>query len=61
MSSRNRVGFGGILLYLYLIISQVMTLYFWYQWAQDHSFVSTVFIGPFVSELKGLLWIFFIW
>lgn len=47
--------------YIYLIISQIMTLYFWWQWAQDHSFWSSVFIGPIVGELKGLFWIFFIW
>ena len=50
---------GITLLYIYLIISQVMTLYFWYLWAQDHGFWSTIFFGPIVGEFKGLLFPFF--
>jgi hypothetical protein len=46
---------------IYLIISQIMTCYFWWQWAQGHGFWSSMLIGPLVGELKGLLWIFFIW
>jgi len=46
-------------LYAYLILSQVFTLYFWYLWAQDHGFWSSVFIGPIVGEFQGLLWPFF--
>lgn len=52
--------FGITLLIIYLIISQVMTLYFWYLWAQDHGFWSTIFFGPIVGEFKGLLFPFFI-
>ncbi len=47
--------------YIYLIISQIMTLYFWWQWAKVHGFLSSVIVGPIVGELKGLLWIYFIW
>jgi hypothetical protein len=47
--------------YGYLIISQIMTLYFWWLWSHDHGFWSSVLVGPIVGELKGLLWIFFIW
>lgn len=50
-----------IALMIYLFISQIMACYFWWQWAQDHSFLSSAFIGPIVGEFKGLLWIFFIW
>ena len=46
---------------IYLIISQIMTLYFWWLWAQDHGFWSSLLIGPIVGELKGIFWIFFIW
>ena len=46
--------------YLYLIISQFMAAYFWWDYAQNHGFLSTMVIGPFVAEFKGLLWIFFI-
>jgi hypothetical protein len=51
---------GITLLYIYLALSQVMTLYFWYLWAQDHGFWSTVFFGPIVGEFKGLLFPFFL-
>jgi len=57
----NGANFLMIILWLYVIISQFMTFYFWYQWAQDHSFWSTFIAGFFVSEFKGILWIFFIW
>jgi hypothetical protein len=45
---------------LYVIISQVCAVYFWYLWAQDHEFLSTLILGPIVGEIKGLLWPFFI-
>lgn len=56
----NGSGIFIIIGYLYLIISQIMTLYFWWQWAQDHGFWSSILIGPLVGEFKGLLWVFFI-
>jgi len=61
--SNNDSGtnFLVIIGYIYLIISQIMTLYFWWQWAQDHGFWSSILLGPLVGEFKGLLWIFFIW
>ena len=46
-------------LYIYLAISQVSACYFWYLWAQDHGFWSSLFIGPLVGEFQGLLWPFF--
>lgn len=52
--------FFGILLIIYGLISQVFALYFWYLWAQDHGFWSTVFLGPIVGEFKGLLFPFFL-
>lgn len=57
---KDSLSFFGFLLYLYLIIAHVGTLYFWYLWSQDHGFLSTIFIGPFVAEFKGLLFPFFI-
>lgn len=51
---------GGVLLIIYFIVAQVFAMYFWYLWAQDHGFWSTIFLGPIVGEIKGLLWIFFI-
>jgi surface polysaccharide O-acyltransferase-like enzyme len=45
---------------LYFTISGFMTFYFWYLYAQEESFMKTLFIGPIVSMLKGLFWIFYI-
>lgn len=62
MSNNNsETSLPLIIVYFYLIISQFMTLYFWWKWAQDNGFWSTILIGPIVGEFKGLLWIFFIW
>jgi hypothetical protein len=47
--------------YIYLIISQIMTIYFWWQYAHEHGFWGSIFIAPFVAEFKGILWVFFIW
>ena len=49
-----------ISLVLYFLISQIMMIYFWYLWAQNHDFLVAMFIGPIVGEFKGLLWPFFI-
>jgi len=51
---------GAIIIYIYLLIAHVFTFYFWYQWAQNHSFLNSLFIGPIVAEFKGLLFPFFI-
>jgi len=48
------------LLAIYFIISQFMAVYFWYTFAQNHDFFITLFIGPFIAEIKGFLWPFFI-
>jgi len=50
----------GILLVIYIFVSQIMAMYFWYLWAQDHGFWNSLFIGPIVGEFKGLLFPFFI-
>lgn len=49
------------IIYVYLIIGQIMAVYFWWQLAQENSFLYSITIGPFLAEIKGLLWIFFIW
>ena len=49
-----------IILQIYMIMSQIFMLYFWYEWSQYHGFLNTLIIGPFVSEFKGLLFPFFI-
>ena len=52
----------GMLIYTYLTASQICAIYFWYLWAHEpsHGFLSSLFIGPIVGELKGLVWPFFI-
>ena len=50
---------GACLFYVYLFVAHIFTFYFWYQWAQTHSFLNTLFLGPFVAEIKGLLFPFF--
>lgn len=57
---RNWIKILGIIGYVYVIISQIMTLYFWWQWALEHNLLSSIFIGPIVGEFKGLLWFLFI-
>lgn len=49
-----------LLIVIYFIMSQLCTLWFWYIWAQTHSFLNSLFLGPIVSELKGIFWPFFI-
>ena len=51
---------GVFILYAYLFVAHLFTFYFWYEWAQTHSFLNSVFLGPFVAEIKGLLFPFFI-
>lgn len=47
---------------LYFIISQIMTIVFFIGYCRsDDSLLEIIFIDSFLSELKGLLWIFFIW
>jgi len=50
---------GMILLSVYLFVSQIYVLYFWYLYSKTHDFINTLFIGPFVAEFKGLLFPFF--
>jgi hypothetical protein len=48
-------------LVLYIIVWQIMTIVYWYEYSEKHSFWNTVLWGFFVSELKGVIWIFLIW
>ena len=61
MSNKDSgTDFLSIIGVIYLIISQIATCYFWWQWSQEHGFLSSIIIGPLVGEFKGLLWVFFI-
>jgi hypothetical protein len=44
----------------YFIVSQIMMIYFWYLYAKNHDFLTSLIIGPIIAEIKGLLWPFFI-
>ena len=62
MKSKNNLSNAlGCLLYLYVIISQVMTLVFFIEYCRTDSILEIVFLDLILSELKGLLWIIFIW
>jgi hypothetical protein len=50
----------GIIAWIYGIISQIMTMVFFVQFCRTDSFWEILFIDTWLSELKGLLWIFFI-
>jgi hypothetical protein len=56
----NNLNLLSVSLAIYLIIAHFYTFYFWYLWAQDSGFLSTIIIAPFVCEIKGLLFPFFI-
>ena len=50
-----------LLVYVYMITSQIMTVYFWYMMVKHgDSFLAAIFWYPIVAEIKGILWIFFI-
>ena len=50
----------GVLAGLYLLISQIMTVVFFVDYCKKDSIFEIIFIDSFLSEIKGLLWIFFI-
>ena len=51
----------GILIWLYGIISQIMALVFFIQYCRKDSLLEIIFLDSWLSEIKGILWIFFIW
>lgn len=58
MKLKNILGF---LYATYLIMSQIMTIVFFVQYYRADSLLEIIFIDSFLSEIKGLLWIIFIW
>ena len=50
----------GVIMWIYGIISQIMTLVFFIDFCKTDSFLQIIFIDTWLSELKGLLWIFFV-
>jgi len=63
MSEENNSGtnFLNILMWLYVIISQIMTIVFFVEYCRKDSIIEIIFIDSILSEIKGLLWIFFVW
>lgn len=50
----------GCLVGVYGIASQIMSLIFFVEYCRADSLLSIIFIDTWLSELKGLLWPFFI-
>ena len=49
-----------VALWLYIVISQIMTVVFWWEMMLEDNVIATIFIDPFIAEIKGVLWPFFI-
>jgi hypothetical protein len=54
-------GVFGCLMGLYFLISQIMTIVFFIEYCRKDSVLEIIFIDSWLSEIKGLLWIIFIW
>jgi hypothetical protein len=50
----------AVIVMIYMGVATLSSLFFWYVEAQTHGFMYTLFIGPIVGGIKGLLWPFFI-
>lgn len=50
----------GAMLLLYAVSTQAMTVYFWWCYSKEDSFLMTILVDPLLAELKGLLWPFFL-
>lgn len=62
MSENKGTSFLNILFLIYVVISQIMTVVFFIDLCKEwDSIVQIILLGPFLAELKGLLWLFFIW
>jgi hydrogenase-4 membrane subunit HyfE len=64
MEDKNNV-WESILTFLagaYILMSQIMTVVFMVGYCKsDDSIAKIIFIDTWLAELKGWLWIFFIW
>lgn len=60
-NSETGTGIFGILFWIYGIVSQIMAVYFWWQYAREDSFIMTITLDVILAEIKGIFWIFFIW
>lgn len=47
---------------LYFIVGQILAMVWFVQYCKtDNSILEIIFLDSFLSEIKGILWIFFIW
>ena len=61
MEKKNPLGIVlGLLGWAYGIMSQIMSLVFFVRYCKTDSLLEIIFIDTWLSELKGILWIFFI-
>ena len=61
MEKENPFGIVlGFLIWAYGIMSQIMSLVFFVRYCRTDSLLEIIFIDTWLSELKGILWIFFI-
>lgn len=62
MDTENKAsGVLGCMMSLYLLVSQIATIVFFIGYCRTDSLLEIIFIDSILSEIKGLLWIFFIW
>ena len=61
MEKNNPLGVVlGLLCWAYGIMSQIMSLVFFVRYCKTDSLLEIIFIDTWLSELKGIFWIFFI-
>lgn len=51
---------GKIILWLYALSTQIATIVFWIQMVKEDAWWQIIFIDPFIAELEGLVWPFFL-
>ena len=43
---------------LYMLSTQIMSIYFWWQMMKEDNFFMGIVIDPIIAEFKGILWPF---
>lgn len=54
-------GILGFLGCIYVLVAQIMAIVFFIAYCKTDPLWEIIFVDSFISEFKGLLWIFFIW
>lgn len=54
------INFIAVAMWIYGVISQIMTFVFFVDFCRKDSLLEILFIDTWLSEIKGLLWVFFI-